>query len=535
MQLHQNKQRFYLLALMALVLLLLPACGLAAAPDTAAAAQPEAQTTPAAQDDEESPPIQSGNSGAVIAALEGTLEQIYSEVNPSVVHIQVVAQGPNARIPNFPGLPDFNIPEGAPLQRGEGSGFIWDEEGHIVTNHHVVDGATEIYVTFADDTTVPATLVGSDRDSDLAVLRVEADEALLRPVRMGDSSAVGVGELAIAIGNPFGQEGSLTVGVISAIGRLLPVQTSNLGGPSYSIPDIIQTDAAINPGNSGGVLLNDQGEVIGVTTAIISPARVSAGIGFAVPATTVNKVVPALIEEGEYQHPYLGISGLTLTPDLAQAMDLDGNQRGALVVQVSPNSPASQAQLQPSEETVELQGRELAVGGDVITAFNGEAVRSMDDLITYLARSTEVGDTVTLTVLRDGEELDVEVTLEARPQQRPSEEEVVRIENNGAWLGIMGGALTTEVAETLGLPEDQEGVVVAAVAEGSPAAEAGLRGDIDAGEADVIIALDGEPVGDMLDLQRLLAQYEPGDEATLTILRDGEELELTVTLGQRTQ
>jgi S1-C subfamily serine protease len=351
---------------------------------------------------------------------------------------------------------------------------------------------------------------------------------------MGDSTAVNVGELAIAIGNPFGQEGSLTAGIVSATGRLLPVQTGVLGGPSYSIPDIIQTDAAINPGNSGGVLLNDQGQVIGVTTAIISPARVSAGIGFAVPATTVNKVVPALIEEGQYQHPYLGISGLTLVPDLAEAMDLETTQRGALVAQVVAGGPADEAGIQGSEETVQIQGQEIQVGGDVITAIGGEPVLSMDDIITYLARHTEVGDTVTLTVLRDGEEVDVDITLEARPEQTPSEE-VIRVEDNGAWLGILGGTLTPEVAEALGVSEDQEGVVVAEVVEGSPADEAGLQGDVDAGEADLITAVDGEPVAEMVDLLQQLSQHEPGDEITLTILRDGEEQEVSVTLGQRPQ
>lgn len=474
-----------------------------------------------------------GDATAAIAALEGTLQSIYEEVNPSVVHIQVVVEGGPAQFGEIPG---FTPPQQGP-QFGEGSGFVWDEQGHIVTNNHVIDGATEINVVFYDDFTVPAEIVGTDADSDLAVLRVDVPAEYLRPVQLADSSEVRVGELAIAIGNPFGQEGSLTVGVISALGRLLPVQAQTVAGATYNIPDVIQTDAAINPGNSGGVLLDDQGRVIGVTTAIISPARASAGVGFAIPSSIVANVVPALIENGEYQHPYLGIRGGTLTPQLAEAMDLPANQRGALVAQVEPGGPADEAGLQGSDQQADIMGVPAAVGGDVIIAMDGEPINSMDDLITQLARTGHVGQTVTLTIIRDGQEQDVQVTLQARPAgAEPQFEEVQQ-----AWIGILGGTLTPPLAEAMGLPADQQGVLIGEVVGDSPAQEAGLQGstttaEIDGQEVlvggDVISAVDGHPIPNMQTLQEFLAQYAPGDEVTLTVLRDGEEVEIPLTLGQ---
>lgn len=474
-----------------------------------------------------------GNTTEAIAALEGTLQGIYQEVNPSVVHIQVVVEGGGGQLGQIPG---FTPPQQGP-QFGEGSGFVWDQEGHIVTNNHVIAGATDINVIFYDDFTVPAEVVGTDADSDLAVLRVDVPAERLRPVQLADSSEVSVGELAIAIGNPFGQEGSLTVGVISALGRLLPVQAQTVGGATYNIPDVIQTDASINPGNSGGVLLDDQGRVIGVTTAIISPARASAGVGFAIPTSIVANVVPSLIENGDYQHPYLGIRGTTLTPQLAEAMDLPANQRGALIGEVEEGGPADEAGLQGSDREVEIQGFPVQVGGDVIIAMNGEPVNSMDDLITQLARTGQVGETVTLTITRDGEEQDVQVTLQARPESAEPQFQ----EAQQAWMGILAGTLTPQLAEAMDLPADQQGVLIGEVVGGSPAEEAGLQGSTTTAEingqevlvgGDVIVAVDGHPIPDMQTLQQFLTQYMPGDEITVTVLRDGEEVELELTLGQ---
>jgi serine protease Do len=246
-------------------------------------------------------------------------------------------------------------------------------------------------------------------------VKVELPAAQLHPVQLADSTQVKVGQLAVAIGNPFGLENTMTVGFVSALQRSLRAESESIEGPSYTIPDIIQTDAPINPGNSGGVLVDNQGQVIGVTAAIASPVRASAGIGFAIPTAIVQEVVPVLIEKGRYAHPWLGISGTTLDPDLAQAMKLETDQHGALVIDVTPGGPADKAGLRGSDQKITVDGEERRVGGDVVVAIDGQPVETFDDLVTYLVRSTEVGEKVTLTVLRDGEQTQVRVTLEARP------------------------------------------------------------------------------------------------------------------------
>ncbi len=302
-----------------------------------------------------------------------------------------------------------------PTQQALGSGFVWDTAGHIITNNHVIDGATSISVTFSDGTTASAKVVGADPASDLAVVQVNLPASQLHPVQLADSTQIKVGQFAIAIGNPFGEQNTMTTGIISALGRSLPVDNGVAQGPSYTIPDVIQTDAPINPGNSGGVLLNSDGKVVGVTSAIESPVRASSGVGFAIPSAIVQKVVPALIKTGHYDHPYIGISGATLTPSLAQAVGLKTDQRGALVGTITPGSPADKAGLRGGTQQTTIDGAPASIGGDIITAIDGQPVRSFDDLVTYLARSTEVNQTVTLTVLRDGKEQTIKVTLLARP------------------------------------------------------------------------------------------------------------------------
>jgi serine protease Do len=370
----------------------------------------------------DSPAISSGSD--LLAAYEAALENVYTTVSPQVVNIHVMMPTNLADLQNIPGLeniPGLNsdqqqqIPQFSPAL---GSGFIWDTQGHIVTNNHVVDGATDIQVTFSDGTTVPATVVGTDPYSDLAVIKVDASTDKLNPVTMADSTKVKVGEIAIAIGNPYGLEGTMTVGNVSAIGRDLPSsRVDQNSGATYSIPLVIQTDASVNPGNSGGVLVNDQGEVIGVPSAIESSTGASAGIGFAIPAEIVEKVVPSLISNGKYEHPYLGISGNDMTPAISEAMNLPSDTRGALVQQVSPNGPSEKAGLQPSTTTVTINGTEGTVGGDVIIAIDGQPIKNMSDIIAYLAVNTQVGQTVQLTVLRDGQTKTVDVTLGSRPTQ----------------------------------------------------------------------------------------------------------------------
>jgi 2-alkenal reductase len=354
----------------------------------------------------------------LLTAYESTLESIYSTVSPQVVNISVQMPATSSNFQGFPGFNNNNQSQTPQYSSALGSGFVWDTKGDIVTNNHVVDGATKIEVAFSDGTTVPATIVGQDPYSDLAVIKVNAPADKLSPVTMADSTQVKVGEIAIAIGNPYGFEGSMTVGNVSGLGRDLPSsQVDQASGASYSIPDVIQTDASINPGNSGGVLVNDQGQVIGVTSALESSSGSSSGIGFAIPAEIVSKVVPALISSGKYDHPYLGISGTDMTPDIAQAMNLPTDTRGALVGQVSTGGPADKASLQASNTVVTINGVQGTVGGDIITAIDGQTVNSMSDIIAYLAIHTQVGQTVTLTVLRNGQTQTVQITLGSRPSQ----------------------------------------------------------------------------------------------------------------------
>jgi S1-C subfamily serine protease len=346
---------------------------------------------------------------------QNTLESIYSAVSPQVVTISVTSTS-SSGFSNFPG---FNNNQ-SQITQGLGSGFIWDTNGNIVTNDHVVNGATSIEVTFSDGTTVPAKIVGEDPYSDLAVINVSGVPAsLLTPVTIADSSQVKVGEFVAAIGNPYGLQESMSTGIVSGLGRDIPNSNTSqsTSSASYSIPDIIQTDAAINPGNSGGVLVNDLGQVIGVTYSLESSSGSSSGIGFAIPSEIVDKVVPALISKGTYSHPYMGISGTDVTADIAKAMNLPSTTRGALIEQVVTGGPAANAGLQGSNTVVTINGVQGTVGGDVITAINGTAITSMSDLITYLELNTQVGQNVTLTIIRNGQTQSVQVTLGTRPSQ----------------------------------------------------------------------------------------------------------------------
>jgi serine protease Do len=348
--------------------------------------------------------------GSGLAALESTFEQIYTQVNPSVVNIQVVEQAttPTGR-GRFGGLP-----QSGPAQ-ALGSGFVWDKQGDIVTNNHVVNGASSISVTFADGTTVDAKVVGSDPNADLAVIKVNVPADQLQPVQVADSTQVKVGQIAIAIGNPFGFSGSMSEGIVSGLSRTIPADSTNSAGGTYSIPDIIQTDAAINPGNSGGVLVDVQGRLIGVTAAMESSSNSSSGVGFVIPSAIVQKVVPALIKTGKYDHPYLGLSGTPLTPDLAQAMNLTASQKGVLVITVVDGGPSATAGLKPSGQTATVSGQQVPVGGDVITGINGQPVNRFEDLMSYLLDQTAPGQTVTLTILRGGQQQTVKLTLGTMP------------------------------------------------------------------------------------------------------------------------
>ncbi|MCX7680352.1 MAG: trypsin-like peptidase domain-containing protein [Anaerolineae bacterium] len=331
-------------------------------------------------------------------ALEAQIEAVYALAGPAVVHISSVSYAYDFFFNPVP-------------QEGTGSGFIYDTEGHIVTNHHVVENAQELSVTLADGRSFQATLVGADPTNDLAVLRIEADN-LPQPIPLGDSDNLRVGQFVVAIGNPFGQVGTLTVGVISALGRIIESPDGRFIG------EAIQTDAAINPGNSGGPLLDLRGRLIGINAQIISPSHASAGIGFAVPVNTVRRVVPQLIAHGRYPHPWLGIEYLPLTQEWSNALRQGGinvPDTGLLVLQVVAGSPADRAGIRGGTQIVRLGSYRIPVGGDVIIALNGEPIGSSKEFIAYLETQTQVGDTITVTVVRDGREENIQVTLAERP------------------------------------------------------------------------------------------------------------------------
>jgi len=553
---YQKSKRLLLSSLLtAIMLVVLSAC--AAAPSSLGAtqsletntfqvAQSAALPEPQAAQPTPTPAAAAVPQSGLVAAYEGSLENIYVKVNPSVVNIRVISNSAGVNQNASP----FNSPnEGFPgLQQSQGSGFVLDQDGHIATNNHVVEGASQIEITFSDGTAVPAELVGADPDSDLAVIKVSVAQEMLKPIEFADSKQVRVGQLAIAIGNPFGLSGTMTVGIVSALERSIPAGATSQGS-SYSIPDIIQTDAPINPGNSGGVLVNSQGQLIGVPTAIESSTGSNAGIGFAVPTSIVQRVVPALIKDGKYSHSWLGISAADLTPAQAAAMDLPETQRGALVMNVVQGSPAEKAGLVASAQPVTIDGTQTVVGGDVITAIDNEPVRAMNDLIAYLTSNTSAGQKVTLTLLRDRKEIKLDVILGERPStsqaaQNPSSPEQRQRPRTGssAYLGVSTLAVDADVIEAMDLPAGTTGLLVVSVQDGSPADMAGLKGGVRPAlvqgrltqlGGDVITAINGKTVSNRQQLIDFLANASPNEKVALSILREGSAQEIIVTLTGR--
>jgi S1-C subfamily serine protease len=332
------------------------------------------------------------------------LTNIYQRVNPSVVNIEIVSRFQTST----------NIIDSS------GSGFVLDTEGHIVTNAHVVRDAEEIVVTFFDGYVANAKLVGVDDYSDLGVIEVDPSRATLVPVILGDSNSLQVGQRVIAIGNPFGLNGSMTDGIISALDRsLLSAQLLDPTYKPYNNPSIIQVDAAVNPGNSGGPLLNSYGEVIGITTAIRTENGGFQGIAFAVPVNTVKRIVPQLIATGKAEYSWLGISsppadqGYSVAA-VAEELGLPV-RNGVLISAVTPGSPAERAGLQAGTNTQVVRGMEVPTDSDIIVAINGTMIRDIDDLLAYLVENTSPGDKVVLTIVRRGQTLDLDVTLGVRP------------------------------------------------------------------------------------------------------------------------
>lgn len=294
---------------------------------------------------------------------------------------------------------------GEEQQRGQGSGFVIDEEGHVVTNQHVVDDAQSLNVTMRNGSRYTATVVGSDPSTDLAVIKVNAPASKLTPLELGDSSAVRVGDAVIAIGSPFGLDGTVTTGIVSALGR--EVEAPN----NFAIDDTIQTDAAINHGNSGGPLLNTRGEVVGVNAQIRSESGGNDGVGFAIPSNTVKEIASRLISGGKVEHAYLGVGSQTIDSAAADALDIP---RGAMVTRVNSGTAAAKAGLKPATGSRTVQGETYETGGDVITEVDGQAVEGADALRRVID-SHRPGDTVRLTVVRDGDSRTVEVKLGKRP------------------------------------------------------------------------------------------------------------------------
>jgi S1-C subfamily serine protease len=367
------------------------ACKAASLPDTATTAQPTAIPVVAAT--VIPPSLPEGDA----MAQQNALVALYNQVTPGVVAIRAFSDSGG----------------------GLGSGFVYDNRGYIVTNYHVVEGAQELEVDFTSGYKTFGTVVGTDLDSDLAVIKVDAPAEELHPLALGDSKQLQVGQTVVAIGNPFGLNGTMTVGIISALGRTLDSANTTPEGNAFTAGDIIQTDAAINPGNSGGPLFNLKGEVIGINRAIKttnftdSGDPLNSGIGFAISINIVKRVTPVIIDKGRYDYPYMGIQSISdLTLFEIDALDLP-RTTGAYVIAVAKGGPAAKAGIRAGTKDTQIEG--LKSGGDLIVAIDGQSILRFDELLSYLINEKSPGDTIVLTILRDGQQMDVSITLGKRP------------------------------------------------------------------------------------------------------------------------
>jgi len=476
------------------------------------------------------------NSYAQTGAVDDTLlPKLFDRVKNSVVQITVSNQDPRSS--------------------ALGSGFIFDTAGHIITNDHVVrnrsfndTNTNNVTVTFLDERSFKAKIVGSDPFSDLAVLQIEDPKnQTMIPLVLSNSSDVKIGEHVIAIGNPFGLSGSMTEGIVSGLGRVIPSQ--NPEGPqgpdivpdegatlvpptSFSIPEIIQTDAAINPGNSGGPLLNLRGQVIGINSAIFSLTGEYSGVGFAIPASTLQRVVPILISEHTYKHPWIGISGVDVNEQIASVMKLS-TSKGFLVIDTSPGGPASKAGIQGGNKLVEINGRKTNLFGDVIVKIDNQNVSKIDDILVYLEQQKKVGQGVNLTVIRDGKLQTINVVLAERP---------LRLNEEPLWLGIDGIDMDQDIASQLNVNQST-GILVVGIISDGPADKAGMKGGYRITEingtqvelgGDIIISADKQQIDNLRDMSTYIANNKiDGDTISLGVIRDGMPLEVQVTLEIR--
>lgn len=469
-----------------------------------------------------------------IRDYNNSLPDLFDKVEKSVVQI------------TEPGTTQATEPNPSRL----GSGFVYDNLGHIVTNFHVVDGSknNKVYVTFLDGVSYEGDIVGTDPYSDLAVIKLsEVDKNVsskLVPLELGNSSTIRIGEKVVAVGNPFGLSGSLSEGIISGLGRLMPAGDN--GGspqnpfdktqivepvPSFSIPDIIQTDAAINPGNSGGPLIDMSANVIGINTAIFSNTGVYSGIGFAIPSNFVTKIVPLLIKNGEYDHPYIGINGYDITPEIAKLLNLP-EAVGFLVINVTDDSPAQMAGILGGNKSMLINGLPIELGGDIITEIDNKPVRKVDDILSYLENYKRIGDNVNLTVLRGPDLVKQVVTIQLTA--RPS------LETNltSPSLGLIGLDVTPEIAKLMNISRDN-GFLITSIIGNSSASKANLRGGYIVTEVngtalelggDIIVKMDSVDIKNQMDIKNYLKTKNIGDSVIITVLRDGGYLTKSLIL-----
>ena len=481
---------------------------------------------------------------------EKTLTDIFRQTQNSTV--QIKSTKPNTN--------EFITVNGNPITQNNvalGSGFVYDKTGHIVTNYHVVEGANKVEVTFVDGDTYSARVIGGDPYTDLAVLQITDNNFSVErvvPLTIGNSSNLQAGERVAAIGNPFGLYGSITEGIVSGLGRLLPVSEAEptnpeqgiLGPvkntPGFSIPNIIQTDAAINPGNSGGPLLNMKGEVIGINTAIFSNTGSYSGVGFAIPSDTLKKVVPSLIQRGIYEHPYLGVSGIDVTSDIAKIMKLK-ETKGFLVTDITSGGPADKAGIRGGDVLTDINGTEVELGGEVIIGIDNTTVRKIDDILSYL-ETKKVGDTAKLTIIRDGRPQEVNVTLSdkslSQEDQQQLQQRLQSSQQQKPSLGISGTDVTPEIAKAMNLTNQTTGFLVVDIIAEGPADKAGLRGgsvitningtEVELG-GDVIIGIDNTTVKKIDDILSYLETKKVGDIVHLKVFRDNKVKDVAVTLG----
>lgn len=446
----------------------------------------------------------------------------------------------------------------------QGSGFVYDNLGHIVTNYHVVGNPQEtnlneraFHITFLDGTTYIGRVTGADLYSELAVMTVEniTRESLI-PLPLGNSSQLRIGQPVVAVGNPFGLSGSMTEGIVSGLGRILPssVPQGDLllrqeDTPSFLIPNIIQTDAVINPGNSGGPLLTTGGEVIGMNTAILSNTGVYAGIGSAIPSDIIKKVVPELISTGTYRHPYIGIAGVDMSPEIADEMGLNGS-RGFLVTEVTSGSPAEKSGIRGGGALTDINGRQIELGGDVIVAVDNVSVRKIEDLLSYLQSERSIGETVILSVIRDGKNQEIGMTLAARPTQQ--QQEIEQRQQERPTLGINSINMTEQIAARMNLTQMQQpplsddqdgergGVLVVDVFADGPAEKAGIRGGfivaninrtlIEIG-GDVIVRIDDTMIPNVDALNKFIDNKNIEDTIQVTVVRNSQPISIPVIVG----